>query len=306
MINLTLDMLIKYLGEPVRQRGAEYEWQCPYCMDSHEDNLKFNEDKRILYCFANPEHSKEIIRNMLKNGENLSYKDDYEPNFSFDLNLFEVEQIKVIDQEKRFLNFVFDMERYNVELLDNKNLLEFLLQKRGIGKDTVKAVHLGYDSEHYRWVIPTIQYDTYFENSFLPRVVGFEYRPEDLNKKGLTREKGCPTCLAQINRYTDETQILTVVEGYFDGYALFQYLTEIGEIDLYHIVTPSNGVNGLIKQIDEIDFTKYKKFELFLDNDEAGQRVAGKILEKYPFFNRVELNCGCKDFNEHYLKCIKG
>ena len=96
------------------------------------------------------------------------------------------------------------------------------------------------------------------------------------------------------------------MEGYFDGYALFQYLTEMGKIDLYHIVTPSNGVNGLIKQIDEIDFTKYKKFELFLDNDEAGERVANKILEKNPFFNRVRLTCGCKDFNEHYLKCIKG
>ena len=115
-----------------------------------------------------------------------------------------------------------------------------------------------------------------------------------MSKNGLTREKDCPTCLAQINRYTDKTQILTVVEGYFDGYAL------------YHIVTPSNGVNGLIKQIDEIDFTKYKKFELFLDNDEAGERVANKILEKNPFFNRVRLTCGCKDFNEHYLKCIKG
>lgn len=306
MINLTLEILIKYLGEPVRQRGAEYEWQCPYCMDWHEDNLKFNENKRILYCFANPEHSKEIIKNILKNGENLSYKDDCEPNFSFDLNLFEVEQTKVIDQEERFLDFVFSMTGYNAELLKNKKLLDFLQQKRGITKNTVEAINLGFDSEHNRWTIPTIQYDTYFEESFLPRVVGFEYRPEDLSKNGLTREKDCPTCLAQINRYTDKTQILTVVEGYFDGYALFQYLTEMGKIDLYHIVTPSNGVNGLIKQIDEIDFTKYKKFELFLDNDEAGERVANKILEKNPFFNRVRLTCGCKDFNEHYLKCIKG
>jgi len=61
-----------------------------------------------------------------------------------------------------------------------------------------------------------------------------------------------------------------------------------------------------LKQIDSIDFDKYKKFELFIDNDEPAQKVAIQILEKYPFFNRVELTCGCKDFNEHYMKCIKG
>ena len=135
---------------------------------------------------------------------------------------------------------------------------------------------------------------------------GFEYRPLDLSKKGIRREKDCPTCLAQINEYTETTKILAVVEGYFDGYALFQYLTEIGQIHLYHIVTPSNGINGLLKQIDSVDFDKYKRFELFIDNDEPAQRVANQILEKYPFFNRVELTCGCKDFNEHYMKCIKG
>ena len=66
MIELTLENLIEHLGEPVRQRGAEYEWQCPFCQDWHEDNLKFNENKGVLYCFANPEHSKTIIREICK------------------------------------------------------------------------------------------------------------------------------------------------------------------------------------------------------------------------------------------------
>ena len=39
---------------------------------------------------------------------------------------------------------------------------------------------------------------------------------------------------------------------------------------------------------------------------EPVDRVASQILEKYPFFNRIKLTCGCKDFNEHYMKCIKG
>ena len=54
-----------------------------------------------------------------------------------------------------------------------------------------------------------------------------------------------------------------------------------------------------------IDFRKYKKFELFIDNDKTSCPIANKIIEEYPLFHQVELKCGCKDFNEHYLKCIK-
>ena len=57
--------------------------------------------------------------------------------------------------------------------------------------------------------------------------------------------------------------------------------------------------------IDEVDFDKYKKFILFLDNDKTGRDTANAIKEKYPFFTDYYLTCGCKDFNEHYLKCIK-
>lgn len=309
MTDLTLDVLIKYLGEPVRKRGAEYEWQCPYCQYRGEDNLKFNENKGILYCFANPEHSRAILKTISQNEGGLNFKVDYNKNFDFELELelneFETQEKQKSDEE-RFLDFAFDMEAYNAELLRDKKALELLLQKRGITANTAEEIKIGINREANRWAIPTIQYETnIYEDSFLPRVIGFEYRPLDFSKKELTREKDCPTHLAQINKYTDKTQILTVIEGYFDGYLLYQYLKEKGIADLYHIVTPCNGVNSLIKQIDEVNFTKYKKFELFLDNDESGQRVADKILEKYPFFTKIELNCGCKDFNEHYLKCIK-
>ena len=126
-----------------------------------------------------------------------------------------------------------------------------------------------------------------------------------LGKDGLRREKGAPTGLAMINSYKPTTEALAVVEGYFDGYALYQYLQEKRQLEYYHIVTPSNGVQSLLKYISQADFTKYKKFFLYLDNDEEGNKVASKIIEKYPVFKRVKMICGCKDFNEHYLKCIK-
>lgn len=61
----------------------------------------------------------------------------------------------------------------------------------------------------------------------------------------------------------------------------------------------------MLKQITEVDFSKYKQFYLYVDNDEEGNKVAEKIIEKYPMLKRIVANCGCKDFNEHYMKCIK-
>ncbi|MBR2526530.1 toprim domain-containing protein [bacterium] len=75
--------------------------------------------------------------------------------------------------------------------------------------------------------------------------------------------------------------------------------------DYYHIVTPSNGVTSLLKHISKIDFDKYKKFYLFLDNDEPGNNATEKIIEKYPIFEKFTLNSDCKDFNEHYIKYLK-
>ena len=315
MIELTLEKLIEHLGEPVRQRGAEYEWQCPFCQDWHEDNLKFNENKGVLYCFANPEHSKTIIREICKKNKTF-YRSNKSTDKYSDLSDFAIEEQEkeTIFKPSKEVDFYFYMLDQNSELFYRKEYLEFLLKKRGINEKTVDAVNLGIDLRGNRWVIPTIKYNTVI-NDFADDVsiftsyqapCSFEYRPLDLSKNGIRREKDCPTCLAQINEYTENTKILAVVEGYFDGYALFQYLTEIGQIHLYHIVTPSNGINGLLKQIDSVDFEKYKRFELFIDNDEPADRVAEQILEKYPFFNRVKLTCGCKDFNEHYMKCIKG
>ncbi len=92
--------------------------------------------------------------------------------------------------------------------------------KRGITEITAKAVKLGIDENKRRWVIPTFQYSTEKSNIIL----GFEYRPLNLSKDGLTREKGTPTGLVMINSYNPKTEALAIVEGYFDGYALWQYL----------------------------------------------------------------------------------
>ena len=69
MEKINLDLLIKHLGQPERKVYNEYIWQCPMCQDTHRDNLKFNIEKGVLYCFANSNHAREILSNIIKSDD---------------------------------------------------------------------------------------------------------------------------------------------------------------------------------------------------------------------------------------------
>ena len=292
--NLKLELLTEVLGEPEKQSGDEYLWQCPLCKDTGRDNLKFNAVKGILWCFANESHAPQILKEILKKGR-INLKPANADYNSYD-------RYKHIFSMQKQIEFKIYMQECNEKLLTIDILPSILLKKRGLNLSTARDVKLGVDMNKKLWVIPTFQYSTERANTIL----GFEYRPFNFSKDGLTREKGTPTGLAMINLYKPTMEVLAVVEGYFDGYALYQHLKEQKQIQYYHIVTPSNGIQSLLKHISQVDFSKYKRFCLYVDNDEEGNKVAEKIMAKYPIFERVITDCGCKDFNEHYIKCIKG
>ena len=292
--NLKLELLTEVLGEPEKQSGDEYLWQCPLCKDTGRDNLKFNAVKGILWCFANENHAPQILKEILKKGR-INLKPANTDYNSYD-------RYKHIFSMQKQIEFKIYMQECNEKLLTIDILPSILLKKRGLNLSTARDVKLGVDMNKKRWVIPTFQYSTERANTIL----GFEYRPFNFSKDGLTREKGTPTGLAMINSYKPTMEVLAVVEGYFDGYALYQHLKEQKQIQYYHIVTPSNGIQSLLKHISQVDFLKYKRFCLYVDNDEEGNKVAEKIMAQYPIFERVTTTCGCKDFNEHYMKCIKG
>ena len=227
-------------------------------------------------------------------------------------NLYQMESAlseeKRIDLIQKFFQY---QENFLKDTTENKGIISQLETIRGITFDTAYDMGLGiniirpdyYGNYGYMWAIPTIRYST-TDNSITNLIIGFEYRPADFSKNGLEREANCSTGLAMVNTFDENTEILIVLEGYLDCYAFYQHLRTLKQDKYYHIITPCNGVNSLIKQIDEVDFTKYKKWILFLDNDSAGRTVAKTIKEKYPFFTDYYLSCGCKDFNEHLLNCI--
>lgn len=291
---LTLGLLISILGEPEKQSGDEYFWQCPLCKDTGRDNLKFNAVKGILWCFANESHAPQILKEILKNNKGVCLTPANSDNSA--------DRYKHIFTKQKQIEFKVYMQECNEKLLFSELRLRSLLKRRGLTAVTVGKVKLGIDENKKRWVIPTFQYSTERANTIL----GFEYRPLNWDKSGINREKGTPTGLAMINSYKPTTEVLAVVEGYFDGYALHQHLRKQRQLKYYHIVTPSNGIQSLLKHISQVDFSKYKRFYLYVDMDEVGNNGADEILKKYPMFRRIVTDCGCKDFNEHYLKCIKG
>lgn len=305
---LKLDVLLEELGTSLKKSYDTYIWQCPLCAeeghDSKKDHLKYNLKIGALTCFKDPMHT-EILRE--------KYFSTLYKNY-FQNNALEEQQHKITIDKKIELLLKFHDYRENLyqEMLTPRGALDYLESVRGITADTVFDLGIGmktYTSNYcnnygYEWTFPTMSYSTEDDN---PNnlLMGYEYRPADFSKSGISREVGCGTGLAMINAYSPETEILIVLEGYIDCYVFYQYLHSKNQDKYYHIVTPSNGVTSLIKQVDEIDFHKYKKWILFLDSDDAGRDTANAIKEKYQFFTDYYLTCGCKDFNEHYLNCIR-
>lgn len=124
MNKLTLDLIIEVLGEPEKQSGDEYFWQCPMCKDSGRDNLKFNSAKGVLWCFADNNHAPMILREILqKNKGKLNLK------LNSDCN--NTDRFKHIFTKQKQLEFKFYMQECNERLQTIDMLMQFtLLQQK--------------------------------------------------------------------------------------------------------------------------------------------------------------------------------
>jgi len=295
MAELSLDLVTEHLGKPVKNCSNRYYWQCPYCMDTGKDNLIYDEQKKVLWCFANNKHSANILKDLFSKG-NITKNTYKKPAVN-------PQPCKPQITKERQEEFFLYMLKCNDELLKDKKALQYLYDKRGIDSNTVGFCGIGIDKIKRRWVFPTFEYGC----ETIIRIVGFEYRPPDLSKNGMYREKDTPTCMAMVNAYTPDTKALAILEGYLDAYAFTQHLKGQEQLEYYHIATPSNGVSSIIKLIKEIDFNfnNYQKIYVYLDSDDVSKPKMQEIKELYPYIDIKIMTCGCKDFGEHYLRCLK-
>lgn len=274
---ITLYDIKKILGEPTGKSGGEYVWQCPYCMDSHKDNMRFNERKGLLWCFADPEHSKEVLKKM---------NNDYKPMPKADNSV-----PKWVTMQEKYVEY---MMQCNEELLSNQEMLDYVYKKRGLSKKVVSLTGLGFDSEANQFVIPIFGLKE-------DMITDFELRAYS-DKKVISRVGGGHNTVAVIYG-TQKAKTCFFTEGFLDGYALLQYLFDKNQTD-FTIYSCSHGAESLLKCLPTVNFSNFEEVKLMLDADEAGDKATKAIIEQYPFIKdsrKFLFDANVKDVGEWVL-----
>ena len=287
--------VVAYMGEPHKKDNKHAYFQCPDCKDSGHDNLVYTFSNKLLKSWC-CDSCNRIFTEILKRRKTLFTEEK------------PINHIVKSEKPEKTKDEVSKLRTYQQEcnkaLLENKKALNFLFKKRGITEYTVLFTGIGMDISKRYWVIPVYDVNT--------SIIGFEYRKSDfsefvINDKSMKciKEPGTYSCLAKINDKLPETEILIILEGFFDGYVFWQYLKEKGQNQFYHILTPSCGVAGVVNHLKEFDFSSYKKIILYLDSDKKGIKAMNEAKALFPFIEIITMPCGCKDFNEHYINCIR-
>lgn len=269
--------ILAHLGQPSKQNGDYYYWQCPHCLDKAKNNLVYNIKKDILKSFC-CDSGKMVIAEIVKKLN--------PPKKSRGTNSLEVSETTV--------------KLCSEYLLNNVELLGTLERERGINRDTVKKLKIGFSEECGCWVIP----------NYSPQreLIGFEFRTHDFKKSRnglkLWRSKGKAHTLCLVHA-SSHPKNAVILEGFMDAFAFYQYLAEELKLDEYSIFTPSNGVNSISELMQGVDLSGYSRVIMLLDNDKQGKKALEQaaLSLKYPVWEfRLNLNGYVKDFNEWYVK----
>lgn len=289
---ITFQEVASILGEPQRKLCGEWVWQCPYCLDSHKDNMRFNTDKGLLWCFADNDHSKEIVKQIYAKRDNNEYDSNYVP-----VNKPVVNKNTVKKWEINHDKYIEYMIICNELLLKDDGLLDYVYKKRGLTKESIDINGLGFDDTENCFVIPIYSLKH-------KCIVDFELREKGEVKKIRRVGGGCSTI---VNMWCGGYKTLYITEGMIDAMVLIQYLRDKGLGDESCVYSCSNGVTSLFNCMDEICFGDFKEIKLMLDADDAGSKATKEIIEKYPFIKDVRkflFDSGCKDFGEFYMSTL--
>ena len=293
-LDIEIEELREILGHETRSKYGTYYFRCPECAkygkDTKGDNLVFNSSNGKLRCFACGEGQLTALRMINEHRQKTGYwKQSHKKE--------EVkEEPKQTWYELNKDELLMYMCEASEELLAAEPVVEWLEQKHGINRTTIKDCGIGLDEDKNAVCFPI------FSMTHEQMLVGFEYRLLG-DKKQIWRTPQAPSCLAGIWGKTCAKNVI-ICEGYVDSYCFKQFLESKNKLDDFLILTPANGCNDIIRHIPDIDFSKFKSCYLLLDNDEAGNRATNEILENYPFFidKRASLiKNNVNDFKELYF-----
>lgn len=292
MTIFTIEEVEKFLGYSLKKVGVnQYQGPCPYCRqeggDTKGDNLSFNPNRGI-FCGVTPdnEHGKRLAQEIIKT--RYEGKETYK----------KVSELSYSEK---------DIERYNSNLFNNKKMLELVKEATGLSEEVIKECKIGFSKESKVFVLPMIAIDD--------TITGLEIRVPE-NHKGKFKficktkdyAKDVEKCLSKINS-PKEVKKAIVCAGYKDGYAIYQYLKDIGQENEYQILTNTNGEPNTARALEpHVEYLKeFEQIILCLDNDKAGKKAIEKVEQSIPliFYN---LNLGrlsgiseyINDFNDLY------
>ena len=314
-MELTLNDIQEYTGQRGRKIGQEYVFMCPICQDRKgKDNLHYNPTKNILWCFANEQHNKDILseimkkknesKKMEKRNEIPSYIINREKYLFYQilcnnallgkLDKGWIEELKNQDMfEKGEYGFYLDL----INTDKPQKARAYLKEQRGINTSTISATGLGFDFKARKWVIPI------FDTSC--NLVGFRYRGALFSEKKVWTEKGTPKTLARFYG-ADAAKTCYIGEGEWDCIVLVQWLLENNQKD-FMVVSPSNGASSLLSVMPQLQLNKFEQIKLIMDNDASGDKATEEVLKSYPMVidSREFLKqSGINDINDFYLKKV--
>jgi len=295
---ITLADIREVLGQNGKKSGDNWLFQCPICQDSSCDNLVVKGNGEYIHCFScyNNEGGRFVLgqierQRAQEKNRNVHYINEYIPPRFLDKEL-----------QKQYIEY---MLLANEKLLADQQLLNLLYEKRGIDRQTVIDCGIGYDDTEEHWVIPI--FSLKYENMLM----GFEYRRKNFDKydngSKVRREKGYITDICPVWG-REKAKTLIISEGFWDAYALHQYLRNKGDDD-HTIYSCSNGVSSLFNVMNRICFANFNEVKLILDTDDAGNKVTDEIISKFPFIKDKRnflFKGGYKDSNEWLLATQEG
>ena len=312
-MELALNDITDHLGQPRTKIGTELIWQCPICMDKSKDNLHYNPNKNVLWCFANEEHSKVILSEIMKKKHEEKKMSNVEiPKYVKCQEQYLMYQILCNDAllgnlQKGMLDHLNDLgmleddERdFYLDLINSdkpQKAREYLKEQRGINTSTIEQTGLGFDFYARKWVIPIYDMSC--------NLVGFRYRGADFKQKKVWTEKGTPKTLARFYG-ADTAKTCYIGEGEWDCLVLVQWLLENNQKD-FMVVSPSNGASSLLSVMSQLQLNKFEQIKLIMDNDSAGDKATEEVLKTYPMVvdGRGFLKqSGINDINDFYLKKV--
>ena len=289
MGDITLEQVINVCGNYNNKNGYNYNFACPICReeghDSKGDNLVYNAKQGIIKCFFNNEHTFDILDRINNTKGSVHSQPIVQKLHKPSKQIWE-------ERQEQYVEYMHLTQK---KLLDNKDLLVYIYNKRGLRKEILDIYGVGFDDTENCFTIPIFSLKHQMITDFELRLKG--------NKKQIRRiGGGCSTVAKIYGRKQAKTLFIT--EGFIDGMTLVQWLLDAGKTD-FTVYSCSNGAGSLYNCLSEINFSKFEEIKLILDNDKAGDEATAKIIERYPFIKDArKFLAKDEDINKYYVRKI--